>query len=342
MEWNYYCKKKTEEVKKLSGDKNTIEKQSKKKEKDDKKEKDNLKEDVRIFKEKVEEMEGISSQNSKTIINLNQYLEDLREVNKKLVVNGRGNEKYSDSQRISIDDKIPIIVHKNNYEYNYEYNNQNEGHYEEMKEMEIRIYVGNIDESATEEEIKRILELNRNDKVEIKVKRRKQTKQVCREEGNCRYKHFCKYVHLDELYETMKYAVIEVGVSKKNEVLSKDGYRINEKEIIVEEYPRIGDKKITNTKVCTFFLQKKCNKGNQCTYRHPKECTFYKETGNCRYANNCRFAHMKKQNGEQVEGTMLKNQNLEQMEGMMRYMAQFLPRTPMFVPQNLTQPISRY
>ena len=313
---------KSEETKKLSGDKNALEKQIKKKEKDDKKEIDKLKEDVQLFKQKVEENEGISNQTNRTINNLNQYLEDLRDANKRLLTRGNEiKESHRRQEEISINDSIHMLASRNgNQEYN---NQQDERQHEEMK---VKIYVGNIDEAANEEDIRKVLELDRNDKVEIKVKTRKQTKQGCREEEYCEYKHFCKFVHLQELYETMKYAAIEVGESRKDYVLRKDGYEFMEKDIIVEEYPKISETRNTNTKVCSFYLKRKCSKGTQCTYRHPKECTYYKQTGQCKYEKNCKFAHMKNQH---------QNQNLEQMEEMMRYMTQFLPRTPMFVPQNI-------
>ena len=103
------------------------------------------------------------------------------------------------------------------------------------------MYVGNLAEERDEEECINMFELERNEEikkvsnVEIKEKKRKQNKETCKEGINCKYGRKCKFIHINELEETLKYAEIILPTILKEEALQKNGTMIFGKSIIVEE-----------------------------------------------------------------------------------------------------------
>ena len=164
----------------------------------------------------------------------------------------------------------------------------------------------------------------------VKEKVRKKTKQACREEDSCKYGHNCRFLHMKELNETTKYAIIEIPQTEKEDMLRKDGKKVMSKNVILEEINNVQkDESEIRSKVCTFYLNRKCSKGNGCSYRHPKECRDFL-SGQCKYGKECKFAHIRVNSGTA--------QNLGQMEGLLRYLAtQILPQRPTFVPHHLSQ-----
>ena len=129
----------------------------------------------------------------------------------------------------------------------------------------------------------------------------------------------CKFQHNEYLEESIKYGIIEVDESLKDDILSYDGQVLFENKMIIEECHRTQNK--APRKVCKFYMQMNCTKGKDCGYAHPMECRNYKRTGSCNYGKNCKYLH--RQNNEKLNQN---TQNLSNMEGMMRYILECLPQ----------------
>ena len=267
-----------------------------------------LQNDVQKFKTKVEEQEALNQENRQTINQLNDYLKEIKETNKRLVINNRYSQHNDQSSR------------SHAVEHDARQDNTIQG--DRIDESKIvKIYIGNIDEEATEADVKNTLRIpEENEKVTLHKKERKHTRVQCRYGPDCRFKHLCKFQHNEHLEESTKYAIIEVDESLKEDILSHDGQALYENKLIIEECHRPEENK-TLRKVCKFYMQSNCTNGKDCGYAHPMECRNYKRTGTCNYGKNCKYLH--RQNNEKNNQ---KTQNLCNMEGIVRYILECLPQ----------------
>ena len=273
----------------------------------------NLSEQVKTYKEKAEEEESKVEENRRTINSLNEYLSDLKKVNKDLI-NGKDR---SERQK----------------ERNSNERNEMEEQIYNTHQKKVEIYVGNIDDEIEETDLRTIFD-DDDAKITIKRKERKPTRVRCKNEDDCRYGHSCKFIHMKELQESIKYAIIEVNENKKDDILKYDGEVIGGNEIIVEERKNpniIDNNKGMKRSICKYYKEGRCNRGIECWFEHPKECMFYKKTGNCRFGEQCKYVHLNNNNNNIRRPNV---SNLGVMEGMMRNMMKFLPQQQ-FLPQHI-------
>ena len=141
-------------------------------------------------------------ENKKTINTLNQYINDLKEVNRDLItVNENENTRIPQTN-----------------------NKRNEHEILTVKALTqsgdmCKIYVGNIVSTTTKEEIIKLFGLNateylkNNSEVKVRKKERKRTRVQCTNintaEG-CGSKHKCRFIHPNEFDGTVTYAEIYV------------------------------------------------------------------------------------------------------------------------------------
>ena len=296
-----------EEVKKVTAEKQTIIKQKSQREKETTKAQD----ETRQYKELAEELKCKQEEQRRTINNLNNYLDNVKGLNKELL------EKSSPQSSNHVETTASNV---NSRQQQVNVDNSNNS-------KKIKLYIGNIDAHADTEQLKQVLNIDTNVDIEFNGKERKTTRVRCREEengGRCKYGHACKWVHIGEENETLRYCTILVDEDKKDEYLQLNNSLLLTKKLIIEEVPNITIKK-TEKKVCRFYLEDKCTRQN-CIFLHPKECNSYKD-GKCTYGQNCKYAHIKREN---------QTQNFGGVEGMLRYMAQFLPQRQ-YLPQTFSQ-----
>ena len=280
------------------------EKQTKKENKQVNNELKTLKETVDAYKIKSEDLEGQVMENITTINSLNDYIRTLKNVNREAI-----NRSWGEG--------------KNNSNYDSAQSEEDKDYQEEINQRKIEentslatIYIGNLDQEINEEVCKTFFELEENTNINIKYKERKRTKRACKYEYNCKYGRSCKWLHMNELNESIKYAEIEVPQTEKDRCLNKDGEIIINNKIIVEEVVK-NKQTNENTRMpeCRYYKKGNCRFGNKCKFRHEnqnikydKPCKYYSD-GHCRQGTMCKYKHNIEMHGQENQENNYRNGN---------------------------------
>ena len=252
-----------------------------------------LKTTINTYKLQNENLSGELQEQKATVATLNDYTKTLSNINKELITrdNWGGREEEYFEQDESSKEKV------------------NEERVEQNISMS-KLYIGNLNQQCEEKDLIHLFNLQATQylinttKVEIKIRERKATKTICKYNetaDGCRFKRNCRWIHLDELNESLKYAIITLPTEVGDELIKLNKIEFQHNKIIIEpistsnKYTKDENRGENNAnKTCRYFANGMCRKGNNCTFMHKKEiikdCNFFKEN-KCRYGNKCKYNH---------------------------------------------------